>query len=51
MTGAEARDCQRAMAGNARRQRRHSWHSRQRDFCNLQILQGLIESESHPLRH
>ena len=40
-----------AMAGNARRQRRHPWHSRECGFCNLQNTQGLIEFESHPLRH
>ncbi len=38
------------MAGNARRRRRHSWQSRQCGFCKLQIPQGLIEFESHPLR-
>jgi hypothetical protein len=39
------------MAGNGRRQRRHSWHLRQRCFCNLQILNEVAEFESHPLRH
>jgi hypothetical protein len=32
--------CPRAMAGNARRQRRHSWESRQRSFYKLQILKS-----------
>jgi hypothetical protein len=39
------------MAGNARRHRRHSWQWRQCGFCNFQILKGLEEFESHPLRH
>lgn len=44
------RDGLRAMAGNARRQRRHLWQSRQRAFCKLQTLKGLGGFESHPLR-
>ena len=44
------RALQRAMAGNARRQRRHSWQSRQRGSCNLQTLKGPVGFESHPLR-
>jgi plasmid stabilization system protein ParE len=49
-TRPDGADCQRAMAGNARRQRRHPWHSRQCGFCSLQIPKDLIEFESHPLR-
>lgn len=41
----------RAVAGNVRRQRRHSRHSWQRGFCKLQIPQGLIEFEPYPLSH
>jgi hypothetical protein len=41
---------QRATAGNARRQRWHVWHLRQRGFCKLQHLKEVIGSESHPLR-
>ena len=41
----------RAMACKDRPHRRHSWHSRQCDFCNLQNLKDRPESESHSLRH
>ena len=52
MRGRREREaCQRAMAGNARRQRRHSRQSWQCSFCKLQIPNGLAEFESHPLRH
>ena len=43
-------DCQRAMAGNARRQPRHSRQRRHRGFCKLQNLKELEEFEPHPLR-
>jgi hypothetical protein len=41
---------QRAMAGDARRHRWHSWQWRHRGFCNLQNLKDVLESESHSLR-
>ena len=40
-----------AIRCKAPRQGWHSRQSRQRAFCKLQILGGLTEFESHPLRH
>jgi hypothetical protein len=48
--GLRRRAIQRAMAGNARRQRRQLWQRRQRGFCQLQNLQEVIGFESHLAR-
>jgi hypothetical protein len=44
------RACQRAMAGKAPRQPWQLWQPWQCGICKLQILKGLTEFESHPLR-
>jgi hypothetical protein len=40
-----------AILGNARRQRRELWHSRQRTVCKLQIPRGAVGFDSHPRLH